>query len=138
MYRTGISIRPELVLSIYAENKVYEIKTKNKHQKLCEKLETCRRAKELIGDCNVQSTKYLLSLNKGNLCRIVGILTGHNFLRYQQYIIGFDTSTCNGCGETTETALRNLKARYSGDSYTRLEAFQKIPISNNNRIYQHQ
>lgn len=112
-------IGPGPVMSIDAGNMICKIEkeTKNKHQNL----ETCRQAEELFGGYNAQSTKYLLSLIKGNLRQLVVILTGHNSLRYYQLIMGLShTSACMGCH------LKELNI--SGDYYLPLEEFQEISI----------
>lgn len=114
-------------------------KVREEHQLMWDVLETCRQAKELLSGCNMQNTKFLLSLNRKGLRDLVGILTGHNTLKYHLQKMGLtDTTVCRGCGSAAETAkhflchcprLGSLRARCLGDYYLTLEEARNLKIS---------
>ena len=115
-------------------------KTKEKHQMMWNDLSTCRQAKEFLLGCKKQTTKFLLSLSRQKLRKIVSILSGHNTLRYHLNKIGRSNSpNCRGCDLQPETAkhflcfcpsLGNLRAKCLGDYYLTPEEIQKVPLSN--------
>lgn len=70
---------------------------------------------------------------------LIGMLTGHNGLRYHLKKMGLsDDPNCRMCGDVPETAkhflcqcpaLYALRAKLLGDFYITLEEFAKIPLT---------
>lgn len=113
--------------------------TGREHQKLWDGLQACRQAKEFLTECKVSTTKYLLGLDRKSIRIMVGVLTGHNNLRYHLNKMGLsDDPNCRRCGDVPETAkhflchcpaLYSLRAKWLGEFYVTLEDFGKVPLT---------
>ena len=72
--------------------------TGKKHQERWEALTNCRQSKEFLQGCNSKNTKFLLSLGRTQLRKLIGVLTGHTTLNYHLNKIGITNDpTCRGC-----------------------------------------
>src|SRR5262249_23493614 len=100
---------PEVLLGNYAGmlSELIKGEIRRKHQLRWEKLQTCRQAKEMVEECNKQTTKFLLGLKRKHLRKMIGVLTGHNSLKYHLNKMRLtDTSSCRGVGASRR--LRNI------------------------------
>jgi len=135
-------IGPEPAVGRYAGLIKFLVKerTKNSHQSRWDALTTCRQSKEFLVGCKAKNTKFLLSLSREKLRWLVGILTGHNSLRYHLNKMGivYD-STCRGCGLEPETArhfvctcpaLKSLRTKHLGDFYLTPEEQLQLNLAN--------
>ena len=83
---------------------------RDKHKKSWQNQTGLRQSKELILGPSKQTAQKLVSLNRRNITKIVGLLTGHCHLRKHLNTIGvYDGPiTCRKCGEGEETASHVL------------------------------
>ena len=135
-------IGPEPALGVHSGAMVRLLKreAEEEHQRTWNGLKNCRQAKEFLAGCSLQTTKYLLSLNRKCLRMMIGVLTGHNGLRYHLNKMGLiDDPNCRRCGDVPETAkhflchcpaLAQLRTKCLGDFYITLDEFAKLPMSN--------
>ena len=73
------------------------------HKTLWNNERTGKNTKILWGDPNEDKTKQILTLNKKELSRLIGILTGHLNLQSHLHKIGCSgSSRCRACGEDNE------------------------------------
>jgi len=115
-------------------------RTKRLHQERWDSLATCRQSKEFLVGCNAKNTKFLLSLSREKLRWLVGILTGHNSLRYHLSKMSIVSDpTCRGCGLEPETArhfictcpaLKRLRTKHLGDFYVTPEEQLNLDFAN--------
>jgi ribonuclease HI len=136
------ALGPEPTIGLHAGSvkALLKRKTEEEHQKAWEGLQTCRQAKEFLVGCKLSTTKYLLGLDKKSIRTMVGVLTGHNSLRYHLNKMGLSNDpNCRRCGDVPETAkhflchcpaLYRLRTKWLGDFYITLEEFQQIPLTN--------
>ena len=135
-------IGPEPVLGNHAGlvKGLVKRETGREHQRTWDDLQTCRQAKEFLEGRNLRTTKFLLGLNRTCLRRMIGMLTGHNSLRYHLNKMGLsDDPNCRRCGDVPETskhflchcpALASLRTRHLGDFYLTLEEFRESKMTN--------
>ena len=68
-------------------------------------MSTRRQAREMVEARDKSITKFLLSLSRDNLKKMIGIVTRHNTLNYHLSKIGLSsTPICRGCSEAPETS----------------------------------
>jgi hypothetical protein len=71
----------------------------------CDPCSTHREAQEFISDPDLATRVQLLSFNRTQSRIVIGLLTGHNTLRRNLYIMGLSNNPiCRKCG-TEETAV---------------------------------
>ena len=134
-------VGPEPAMGLHANTMVRLLKREAEegHQLAWNKIQSCRQAKEFSEGRNSRTTEYLLSLNKGLLRKMIGVLTGHINLRYHLNKMGLSTDpNCRRCGNIPETAkhflchclaLSQLRAKHLGDFYITLEELKDIPLN---------
>src|SRR5262249_15653614 len=133
---------PEPVLECCNSNLTLMVKneTEKQHQTLWSDLDACRQAMELLEGCNAKTTKYVLSLGRSDLRKLIGFLTGHNRLRHHMHRMSLaDSPACSGCDNAPETAkhvlcwcpaLKNARRKRLGDYYLTPEELRQSKLSN--------
>jgi ribonuclease HI len=131
-------VGPEPALGGHAKlvSEAIKRRTRKEHQRRWDRLESCRQAKEFLVGCNLRMTRDLLSMDRRSMRLAVGMLTGHNTLRYHLNKMGLSSDlNCRRCGDVPETAkhfllhcpaLATLRTKHFGDFYLTLEEFRKI------------
>lgn len=89
-------------------------------------LSTCRQVKKVVLRCNLQATKFLMSLKRNKLRVIIGIMSGHNKLK--NLLNKNDLSNSPNCKGYCPR-LGSLRSKILGDYYTMPKEIQqkKIP-----------
>src|SRR5262249_15681856 len=142
--RAGSSTKftgPEPVLGCCSSTitQVVKRETERLHQAFWNDLGTCRQAKEFLEGCNAKTIKYILSLDKKDLRKLIGFLTGHNKLKYHMHKMNLaDSSVCRGCDNAPETAkhvlcwcprLRDSRRKCLGDYHLTPEEVKDSKLS---------
>jgi len=135
-------VGPEPTIGINASTiaNLLRRRAEEKHQKAWDELRGCRQAKEFLAGCDQRTTKYLLGLSRKCLRLMVGMLTGHNGLKYHLNKMGIsDDPNCRRCGDVPETAkhflcqcpaLYQLRTKWMGDFHLTLDEFKEVPLAN--------
>jgi hypothetical protein len=107
--RTGsehpfIGPEPACGISIGVAKRAVRDWTNSNHQELWESTTVLKQAKGLTSGPSARRTKHLLKLNRDQLRRMVGLLTGHCHLKGHLFKLGLtDDLTCERCVEENES-----------------------------------
>jgi hypothetical protein len=109
-----------------------------KHIKHWESIIELRQVKELISGPSAKRTRDLLRLNRDQLRRTVGLLTGHCHLKGHLFKMGLmNDPICERCLEVDESAthvlcdyetLAYLRFRHLGQFFMEPSDFNNVPI----------
>jgi len=100
--------------------------------------DTQRQAQELISGPGVGARTKVVSFNRTQSRAVIGLLTGHNTLRWHLYLLGLqDSPLCRKCGVMEETsahilckceALASLRHAYLGSFFLEPRNIQSISL----------
>ena len=106
-------VAPEPFLGVSRQNirrKMKKCWMEKQHMALwCGPCSTHRQAQELISGPNLATGARLLTFNRTQSRVVIGLLTGHNSLRGNLYIMGLGNNpTCRKCGTDEEISVHIL------------------------------
>ena len=79
--------------------------TLSKWERRWQNRKSCRQTRLVLPSPWRPMSSYLFNLNRTEIGRMVQFITGHNHLRYHQFLTKLhSTSSCRCCGEDRETA----------------------------------
>ena len=110
------------------------------HTKYWQSIVGCRHSTTFIRGYERSRTLKLLKQNRNQLRWLVGLFTGHRFLKGYLYNIGnIVDSSCSKCHKADETAyhilydcecLANTRAQILGNYFIKLDELARIPVEN--------